>query len=77
MVQLCPSLYSLTKSSCTCYWILKYSHNMEGDLVIEAGQILHEDGNKASVGATIKDKEGKIKGAIFEAKSIVDDFQYA
>ena len=39
------------------------------------GQVLHTDGNKASVAAAIKDREGKIKGAIFEVKTIIDDFQ--
>ena len=39
------------------------------------GQILHTEGNRASVEATIKDREGKVKGAIFEVKAIIDDFQ--
>ena len=39
------------------------------------GQILHTDGNKASADATISDREGKIKGAMFEVKSIIEDFQ--
>ena len=32
------------------------------------------EGNRASVEATIKDREGKVKGAIFEVKAIIDDF---
>ena len=39
------------------------------------GQILHTDGVKASVEATIVDREGKLKGAIYEVKSIIEDFQ--
>ena len=39
------------------------------------GQILHTDGVRSSVEATIADREGKLKGAIFEVKSIVEDFQ--
>ena len=39
------------------------------------GQILHTDGNRASVNATISDREGKMKGAMFEVKSVVEDFQ--
>ena len=39
------------------------------------GQILHTDGVKSSVEATIVDREGKLKGAIFEVKSIIEDFQ--
>ena len=38
-------------------------------------QILHTDGARASVEATIAERAGKIKGAIFEVKSIIDDFQ--
>jgi hypothetical protein len=40
------------------------------------GQIFHTDGVKASVEATIVDREGKLNGAIFEVKSIlIEDFQ--
>ena len=39
------------------------------------GQILHSDGVKASVEATIQERAGKIKGALFEINSIIDDFQ--
>jgi hypothetical protein len=39
------------------------------------GQILHSGGVRASAEATIKDRESKTKGAIFEVKSIIDDFQ--
>ena len=38
-------------------------------------QILQTEGNRASVETTIKDREGKEKGAIFEVKAIIDDFQ--
>ena len=39
------------------------------------GQILHEDGLEASVEATIKERTGKIKGAIFLTKTIIETFQ--
>ena len=39
------------------------------------GQILHTDGVRACVQATIGEREGKLKGAIFEVKSIIEDFQ--
>ena len=39
------------------------------------GQTLHTNGNRASVEATIIDRRGKIKGAMFEVKSVVDEFQ--
>ena len=39
------------------------------------GQILHSDGVKASVNATISDREGRIKGAIFEVQSIIEQFE--
>ena len=39
------------------------------------GQILHEDGLEASVRETIKERTGKIKGAIFLTKTIVETYQ--
>ena len=39
------------------------------------GQVLHEDGLAASVLATIKDRTGKIKGAIYLAKQIIETYQ--
>lgn len=39
------------------------------------GQILHEDGLEASVKETIKERTGKIKGAIFLTKTIVETYQ--
>ena len=39
------------------------------------GQILHEDGLRSSVEATIKERTGKIKGAIYLTAQIVDSFQ--
>ena len=39
------------------------------------GQILHEDGLEASVKATIKERSGKIKGAIFLTKTVVETYQ--
>ena len=39
------------------------------------GQILHEDGLEASVKATIEDRTGKIKGAIFLTKTIIETHQ--
>ena len=38
------------------------------------GQILHEDGLAASVAATVSDRVGKIKGAIFEVRSVIEEF---
>ena len=38
------------------------------------GQILHEDGLAASVAATVADRVGKLKGAIFEVRSVVEEF---
>jgi hypothetical protein len=39
------------------------------------GQILQSDGVKASVNATISEREAKIKGAIFEVQSIIEQFE--
>ena len=39
------------------------------------GQILHSDGVRASVNATISEREGRIKGAIFEVQSIIEHFE--
>ena len=39
------------------------------------GQILHEEGLRKSVEATIKDRIGKIKGAIYLTAQIVDSFE--
>ena len=39
------------------------------------GQVLHEDGLEASVRATIQERTGKIKGAIFLTKSIIETYQ--
>ena len=39
------------------------------------GQILHSDGVKASVNATISERVAKIKGAIFEVQSIIEQFE--
>ena len=36
---------------------------------------MHTNGNRASVEATIIDRRGKIKGAMFEVKSVIDEFQ--
>ena len=41
---------------------------------IYLGQILHEDGLEASVSATVKEKAGKFKGAIFDIRSIIEEF---
>ena len=38
------------------------------------GQILHEDGLAASVAATVSDRVGKLKGAIFEVRSVIEEF---
>ena len=37
--------------------------------------ILHTEGNRASIEATRREREGKLKGAIFEVKGIIEDFQ--
>ena len=39
------------------------------------GQMLHSGGVKASVEATIAGREGRIKGAIFEVQSIIEQFE--
>ena len=39
------------------------------------GQILHSEGTQASVAATIADYQERINGAIFEVKSIVEEFE--
>ena len=39
------------------------------------GQILHEEGLRKSVEATIKDRIGKIKGAIYLTAQIIDSFE--
>ena len=38
-------------------------------------QILHSDGVQASIDATIADREGRVKGAIFEVQSIIEEFK--
>ena len=38
------------------------------------GHILHEDGLASSVSAKVKDRTGRFKGAIFEVRSIIEDF---
>ena len=38
------------------------------------GQILHEDGLAASVAATVAERSGKFKGAVFEIRSVVEEF---
>ena len=38
------------------------------------GQIIHEDGLEASVAATVEDRAGKFKGAVFEIRSIIEEF---
>ena len=39
------------------------------------GQLIHEDGLEASVEATIRDRTGKVKGAIYLTKSIIETHQ--
>ena len=39
------------------------------------GQVLHEEGLAKSVEATIKDRWGKIKGAIYLTKQVIDTVQ--
>ena len=41
------------------------------------GMILHEDGVEASIRATIDDRAGKIQGATYEVRSLVEDFRMA
>ena len=38
------------------------------------GQILHQDGLAASVTATVEDRAGRFKGAIFEIRSVIEEF---
>ena len=38
------------------------------------GQILHQDGLAASAAATIEDRAGRFKGAIFEIRSVIKEF---
>ena len=38
------------------------------------GQILHEDGLAANVAATVAERTGKFKGAVFEIRSVIDEF---
>ena len=37
-------------------------------------QVLHEDGLAASVAATVASRAGKFKGAIFEIRSVIEEF---
>ena len=39
------------------------------------GDIIHSDGLGASVEATVKDRIGKVKGAMYEAAAIMEDFR--
>ena len=39
------------------------------------GDMLNNHGLAASVEATVKDREGKIKGSIYELRTIVEDFR--
>ena len=39
------------------------------------GQTIHEDGLEASVKATITERTGKIKGAIYLTKNIIETYQ--
>ena len=41
------------------------------------GQHLHQDGAGASVAATVTSRAGKFKGAVFEVKSVVEEFSMA
>ena len=38
------------------------------------GQILHEDGLAESVAATVASRAGRFKGAIFEIRSVIEEF---
>ena len=38
------------------------------------GQVLHEDGLSASVDATVASRAGKFKGAMFEVRSVIEEF---
>ena len=39
------------------------------------GQIIYSGGVRASCAATITEREGKINGAIFETKSMIEEFR--
>ena len=41
------------------------------------GMILHEDGVQASIRATVEDRIGKIRGATFEIRALIEDFRMA
>ena len=52
--------------------------NMKHEKVIKyLGMKLHEDGIAASVQATVEERSGKIRGATFEIKNIIEDFRMA
>ena len=38
------------------------------------GQIIHEDGLAASVAATVASRTGRFKGAVFEIRSVIEEF---
>ena len=61
---------------------LKEDPLMLGDIVLKnvksqkyLGDILHEDGLAASVAATVRDREGRIKGSIYELRAVCSDFR--
>jgi hypothetical protein len=39
------------------------------------GQIIHEDGLAASVAATVASRTGRFKGAVFEVRSVIEEFR--
>ena len=41
------------------------------------GLILHEDGVQASIRATVEARIGKIRGATFEIRALIEDFRMA
>ena len=52
--------------------------NMKQEKMIKyLGMQLHEDGIAASIQATVDDRSGKIRGATFEIKSLIEDFSMA
>ena len=52
--------------------------NMKQEVMVKyLGTVLHEDGVEASIKATIEDRAGKIRGASFEIRSLIEDFRMA
>ena len=52
--------------------------NMKQEKTIKyLGMQLHEDGMAASIQATVEERSGKIRGATFEVRNLIEDFRMA